>query len=162
MTDKTDALLAPKLRNIISGYRINEDDARWLMGLLHDTLAEQPAEGGQGEAVCWGYRYKDRAAGLTHYNTFRHPISEMGFTEDRIDWWVIGVKPNTAPPAASVDVEGLRELAKYIVTVLGPNVPKSVTDQGAAWEWASALESAIRLVELIDSAGGAKENNNGA
>ena len=36
-------LLAPKLDMIISGYRINQDDADWLRGLLHRASAPPSA-----------------------------------------------------------------------------------------------------------------------
>lgn len=38
------ALLQPKLENIISGYRINSDDADWLRGLLHQPALSNAAE----------------------------------------------------------------------------------------------------------------------
>lgn len=42
-TDPVRALIAPKLDMIISGYRINQDDADWLRGLLHRASATQSA-----------------------------------------------------------------------------------------------------------------------
>lgn len=56
MTNSTRESLAAKLENIISGHRINDDDAAWLR-----ALASEPAPVAQGEAVAWRWRHVPRS-----------------------------------------------------------------------------------------------------
>lgn len=51
------------------------------------------------EAVAWQYRWKQEGSRAFTYNTFRHPINEMGMSPQDIDWWVYGVKPAAAGAA---------------------------------------------------------------
>lgn len=54
--------------------------------------------------------------------------------------------PNNAPAG---DRNDLLDVAREIVAVLGPNVPSSVTDTGARWEWQHALELSRSLVAAL-------------
>ena len=64
-----------------------------------------------GDAVAWQYKYKHLPE---TYNTFRHPILDMGIEESQIDWWVFGLAATPAP--SSGEAERLRADAECVWT----------------------------------------------
>lgn len=88
MTDELADQLRNKLRNIISGYRINEDDAGWLEGLMAARLAADQQKG--GEMNPWQFAV-DQGRVVAHLGiaadnvTREEAIRQLG---ELIDWHV--------------------------------------------------------------------------
>lgn len=70
---------------------------------------------------------------------------ERFFTAEVSATIVIQTKVHDDPPIPPAYT--YRVALEQIVKVLGPNVPNSVTDQGARWEWNEALKIAQEALE---------------
>lgn len=112
----TDVLvaLADKWEQEIAAYDAqleDHDPEDWMAGQrqclaeLREALAEQPAEGGQGEAVKWERRTVNKKTGSVHYDWCACSQAEfdIGSTEGstlRVEYRAL----YTAPPAANSGV----------------------------------------------------------
>jgi hypothetical protein len=100
--------LADKWERIAATHGVRQftgNDHLLFANELRAILAAAPAPAA-AEPVAWQYRYRQEGPSGFTYNTFRHPIEDMGRSPDEIEWWVYGVNPNplyAAPLPGEVD-----------------------------------------------------------